>query len=519
MKYTLETGEYIVPDGITELTIPKQCSARITIPESVVVLNDFRKYVDTSIPLPSSITHLTLDTVEYSLKQGYFPRFLTHLTINNLKKRFKKDVIPSSLKYLKIYFMPMIRPGTLPDNLEILKFPYRYGYCVFPGTIPRNLKKLSFSGQFYLIDENVLPDSIEVIHINEGYFDVSRNAGPIQETYKITLPKSLKEFVFEDDEDNNNRISYIFPENMKKIFIDCEFSPVKKGILPENLETLTFGDLYDIPIKKGVLPKGLKNLNFGNRYDREIEENVLPDSLEVITFGRSYNKPFGQGVLPEGLNVIIFGDEYNQPIGLNVLPSTLKHIVFGKYFTKTLMIKNKKVLPEGVENIDIYNDKYIIYHRTFNLNMNIRIVSKKTGSMINITDDIHRLLLIDELLPSCVADPILFYLKHIQHDNDKHIPHDNNDSYTDPHTLQCNKPKKRNKKGFKIYSFEPPQNISERYKYGKIYNPNSNEDYENGERYIYYANDEEKIKTNTTKSLYFFEGWTIVPAARRESPL
>lgn len=487
MKHVLERSDFTVPDGVTELTISEGCVSHIHIPETVQSLRDTRRYVDISKPLPSSITHLTFNNAYYKLTHSYFPSHLTHLTIDFLCETLNAGVLPSSLQYLKIGRTEFIEPGALPDNITQLEFTYRYRFCVQPGTLPQNLKTLISYGDLHLAENYNLPNSIEKIYIQDGH--IYSNSASC-----FILPNNLKDFYTKYEYE---QLSYVFPHNVKKITIDCSVYPIPIGVLPENLEILNFGDSYDHPFTEGVLPKGLKNLNLGKRFNRPIKIGILPDSLETITFGEYYDKPISEGVFPQGLKVIIFGDAYNQTIQKNVLPSSLKHIVFGNCFCKTLIVNGKTVLPDSVEYVDIYNDKYCIYHRAFNMNMNINIRSRETNTMINITNDIRRLLLIDLLLPQPIADPILFYLKH-----------------KCPSHIQKYEWETCSEKGFKIYSFETPYSGKRwYYTYGKIYNNNSDKNpksrgrslscigrydsgclysdeiYGNGERYTYYSND------------------------------
>lgn len=490
MKYTLEKGNNIVPYGVTELIIPEGCMINITIPETVTSLYDSREYVDTSIPLPSSITHLTIAKLNYNLKQEFLPHSLTHLIIKRLDKVLRKGVFPPFLKYLEIHETNSItiHPGSIPDSLEYLEFKYGYWPCISRGIIPSNLKVLKFSHYLHLSNEDILPDSIEVIRIRNGNIYADTQLNEIK--YDIILPKSLKEFYF--DSERPYEISYIFPKNMKKISFGDNFDfDIDAGILPENLEILIFGNSYNRPFKEGVLPKGLKNLNLGNNFNQIIENGILPDSLEIIAFGEKYNKLINRNVLPEGLKVIIFGDNYDQIIEPNVLPSTLKHIAFGRNFKKKLIFNGKKVLPEGIENVDIYNKYYCIYHRAFSMNMNVRIISKKTNSIVDATNDIRRLLLIDHLLPQPIADPVLFYLKHVSDNN-----HDSNENYN-RHISQYGYYKKKSNHEYKIYSFE------------MCYNKK----FDNNE-YVYNANDCEKKYDNCDENYDTYvesKGWTVVP--------
>lgn len=508
MKYTLEKGNNIVPYGVTELIIPEGCMINVTIPETVTSLYDSREYVDTSIPLPLSITHLTIANLNYDLKQGSLPHSLTHLIIKRLEKVLQKGILPPFLKYLEIHETNSIKihPGSIPDNLEYLEFKYGYWPCISRGIIPSNLKVLKFCHSLHLSNEYILPDSIEVIRIRDGNIYTFTQSSAVK--YDIILPKNLKEFYFNSD--GPNVLSYIFPKNMKKISFGHNFdSEIGAGILPENLEILIFGNSYNRSFKEGVLPKGLKNLNLGNKFNQIIENGILPDSLEIIALGEKYNKPINKNVLPEGLKVIIFGDNYDQVIEPDVLPSTLKHIVFGKNFTKKLIFNGKKVLPEYIDNVDIYNKYYCIYHRAFSMNMNIRIISKKTNSFVDATNDIRRLLLIDQLLPQPISDPVLFYLKRVSDNN-----HDSTEDYIkriSEHVSRYDYYKKKSVHEYKIYSFELCHN-------GK---------FDNNE-YVYNANDCEKKydKYNDNYDNYDTyvksKGWTIVPAgstsARRAGP-
>ena len=49
------------------------------------------------------------------------------------------------------------------------------------------------------------------------------------------------------------------------------------------------------------LPRGLESIEFGNRFNLNITNGDLPSGLRSLTFGANFNRSLGSKALPDGL--------------------------------------------------------------------------------------------------------------------------------------------------------------------------------------------------------------------------
>ncbi|EGG22532.1 FNIP repeat-containing protein [Cavenderia fasciculata] len=168
---------------------------------------------------------------------------------------------------------------------------------------------------------------------------------------KGVLPNSLTSIRFGDR--YNQRITKgVLPNSLTSLqFRNHDNQP--KGVLPDSLTSLKFGDKYNRSIAKGVLPNSLTSIQFRKYYNQPIAKGVLPNSLTSIQFGVHYNKLITKGVLPDSLTSIQFGDQFDQPIAKGVLPNSLKSIQFGDQYNQ----KIEGVLPNSLTSIQ-FGDQY-----------------------------------------------------------------------------------------------------------------------------------------------------------------
>ena len=70
------------------------------------------------------------------------------------------------------------------------------------------------------------------------------------------------------------------------------------------LQSLTLGD-YNLRLPSGILPDGLQYLRFGSMFNSSLEYAELPESLQTLIFGRSFNQSLEKVKLPS-LRTLVF---------------------------------------------------------------------------------------------------------------------------------------------------------------------------------------------------------------------
>ena len=161
---------------------------------------------------------------------------------------------------------------------------------------------------------------------------------------KVVLPACLESLTF--GKDFNQRIGKTqlkFCSLKELVFGDRFDHPLTCVELPKTLETLVFGfdysgDINEYDVDLRYTPN-LKNLTFGYSFNSDVFYNaVLPDTLETLTFGRFFNQPLRRDQLVKtSLKKLIFGDHFDSPSFRFVeLPKTLEILEFGKDFNHPL---------------------------------------------------------------------------------------------------------------------------------------------------------------------------------------
>ena len=85
------------------------------------------------------------------------------------------------------------------------------------------------------------------------------------------------------------------------------------------LQSLTFGG-YNFRLPSGILPDGLQYLRFGTMFNSSLEYAELPESLQSLIFGQRFNESLEKVKLPS-LRTLVFGDAFNQSLEKVELPS------------------------------------------------------------------------------------------------------------------------------------------------------------------------------------------------------
>lgn len=250
---------------------------------------------------------------------------------------------PSSLK--KLILFCDIPVDNLPEGLEVLHLMGDFNQKI--NNLPNTIKEIIVCSSFRHTIEN-LPSSLETFEISimsdYGYLYSNKNKIAEKKNVILDLPNSLKKLKI---------TGYIelpvLPTYLKNLELVC-FNDSIEGILPEGLEELTLGELFNQPICnkfKSFLPQNLKKLTIGNNHSNSInfnhEINYLPDSLEELSiYSLEINKICK---LPKGLKKFKFHNSFNFPIPMND-------------GSDVEFVHNFEMLPQTLEEIEIKCHKY-----------------------------------------------------------------------------------------------------------------------------------------------------------------
>eukprot|EP01133_Synstelium_polycarpum_P007924 gene7924-9309_t len=286
----------------------------MVIPEELCGTNkppNYMIYKDNRMvmPIPSHITHLTLETQSRLFLQGFLPPTLTHLTINNYnhEQLLAEDMLPESLTHFTMYsFTQPITAGLFPRNLVNLAIHTGFNFPVAPGVLPDG-GSLTHVNLGFDFDSPLVPGSIplSVTHLDIGAYR-SQPLLPGQ------LPVSLTHLTFS-------------PTNQYE-------HPLVPGSLPDNIQHLSFGIDYNLPLQPNVLPASLTHVTFGACFNQPLRPGCLPLSLTHIAFGYNFHGIIHPGSLPPSLQLIRSTGIYTRDIPKDVLPQSLKYLDVGRSF-------------------------------------------------------------------------------------------------------------------------------------------------------------------------------------------
>lgn len=173
----------------------------------------------------------------------------------------------------------------------------------------------------------------------------------------------------------NYSFANLLPETLQYLYTGAVFNlPIDPGTLPQSLTYLKFGSEFNQKLFPGSLPNKLQTLIFGHEFITEIDQNVLPESLTKLHFvsynhkfcslpktlktlsvGSGWNQPIFPGDFPTGLTELYISDEtycssllgdFNRPIALRALPDTITRLVIGSRFPLTI---DTGILPRSLK--------------------------------------------------------------------------------------------------------------------------------------------------------------------------
>jgi len=148
---------------------------------------------------------------------------------------------------------------------------------------------------------------------------------------------------------------YHLARSLKNISFDNVFttslSPYRVT-LPNNLQSLTFGNDFNQSLDRETLPSNLQSLTFSNHFNQSLDRVTLPNKLQSLTFGSDVNQSLNGVALPNSLHSLTFGVRFNQSLDRVTLSSSLKSLTLGYDFNQSL---NRVTLPRNLQSLTFSN--------------------------------------------------------------------------------------------------------------------------------------------------------------------
>ncbi len=274
-----------------------------------------------------------------------FPNSIESLLIDNVAIISTCHAFPPGMRHLSI--------GTIRSQTQTLRLP---------NTLETFTLCENWNGSLYDFE---LPDTLQVLKIQ------SRKFRDYDELFFTdhSLPKKLKHLSLTMFD--RAPVPWILPDSLESLSLGEIFDqPVDFFQLPPNLIELNMGLSFDQPVYHLKLPAGLKKLALGFSFNQSVDHLQLPDGLQILELGAEFNQSldrlklpaslkhfqvpceFNQEInglqLPPGLETIHFGNKFNQPIEHLVLPKNLKRLELSTHFNQRV---RGLQLPEGLEEL------------------------------------------------------------------------------------------------------------------------------------------------------------------------
>lgn len=319
------------------------------------------------------------ETFNQSLVEVDWPPMLQTLTVSlHFDQPLEGVRLPAELReiYLRGKFNRAISVVAWPKALEVLEL----GSCFNQPLVSRGV-----DGDAPISRKYPLPAALNHLHLDNS-FNHPLSGHELPDGLEVLrLGPSFKFFP-----------SVGWPTGLKKLFIRHEWddlglvgrSFVRGNVLvglPPNLNTLEMGPLFNLPLTTVVFPPTLKVLGLGYTFNHPIGGEVgavplLPDGLEELRLGQMFNQnienirlPAGlkrlivisgcrvvkrkicrfdrglSGVIwPPGLEELVLGDKLNQSMKDTTFPKSLRRLSFGEAFTYSLQGAG---LPDGLTHL------------------------------------------------------------------------------------------------------------------------------------------------------------------------
>ncbi|KAN0024335.1 hypothetical protein ACTFIV_008741 [Dictyostelium citrinum] len=273
---------------------------------------------------------------------------------SNNKTIFLENTFPKNLKTLDLgSYSQILNENVLPTTLEKLLFSGGYSITFYSNKLLslNNLTHLSLLHQNVLLESNSLPPNLT-------YLSIANLGNPVVDN--SIIPRNLKTLIihptFRPDFKSISILYGTFPNSLTNL--KCE--GYKLSSIPKKFKTNNKDDINYYPC---FFPNSIKSLSIGSNFSGgfgpgfffPLESSSSLCNITSITFGYHFNEIILPNILPKSLTYLKFGKTYNQPFLKDSLPSDcqLKELIFGDYFNQlvdhtTLPIKSLQILRFGL---------------------------------------------------------------------------------------------------------------------------------------------------------------------------
>ncbi|KAK5576296.1 hypothetical protein RB653_007437 [Dictyostelium firmibasis] len=281
--------------------------------------------------------------ISLSLKEVFQYPYKSYLDYLQLKERkFEnehslEDFPQSNIRYLylneeyDLFYNKMI-----PPSVTSIHFGWYFEGEINKGMIGDNVTSLSFSGPFFNeeLSDIWLPKYLIHLKLDIGFQrDIKKGQLPntlesllLHPDYKgIIMPGSIPESV--------TTLRFKFNSHLNRDSISTKKIPI-------STTSLELDDDFNQPIRVGDIPQNVTNLSFGKSFSSAIGPNSLPKSTRVLSLGK-FKDSVDHNILQENLISIDFGEYFNRPLFSNMFSfsKSINTIIFGKGFTQPIASK------------------------------------------------------------------------------------------------------------------------------------------------------------------------------------
>lgn len=275
------------------------------------------------------------------------------------------------------YFNEPIDNFDFPNTLKTIVFGHCFNQNIDNVKFPDSLVTIVFDSSFQQKIDNIkFPDSLETIIFNAGdswffhnYIKPKLLLGSLlynDTNVSIQLKKksqknveTINNFCLYDNVSNNlsdytslknltittlNQNSYkyyttnlVLPESLETITFGKNFNVNIDYIkFYNNLRIITFGDAFNQPLENVSFPQSVLTISFGDSFDKSLNNVKLPTNLQTLKFGKNFNQSLDKVILPQKLESMIFGEKFNQLLNNVIFPDSLSWIAFGHDYSQQL---------------------------------------------------------------------------------------------------------------------------------------------------------------------------------------
>ncbi|KAK5576574.1 hypothetical protein RB653_007718 [Dictyostelium firmibasis] len=284
--------------------------------------------------LPSKIKTLEINGgYNFYIKPSSFPSSLIELhfeTGGDFKIGEKRITInyPVDSKFFN-YF----------KNLKKVIFDDNFNSVINENSIPEGVEYIKFKNDHldFLINPKIFPKTLKTIKICENKNNLINKIQNNEKESTILLPNTIETLIskgnsiFLSNNFNNENLTNLninmWPKNLV----------IKKDTFPQNLKILTLGGLTEI--KKNSFPNSITRLTLTN-YFKIIQPGMLPNNLEYLSFQEKQKNQQKNTIKSPTLT-----KRYQQTLTKGSLPTTLKILKLGEHHFYMDVLANGILTP------------------------------------------------------------------------------------------------------------------------------------------------------------------------------